>query len=435
MKNLLKKILTLLLSVSILLLLSTESRAEKPGGPAGKKGTPPPTGVMVAEAKKEAVREIVSVVGSVESPRISRIGSEVEGLVEEIFLGEGDLVKTGQTLIQLSNSQLKISLAEAVAEKEESHKKLLELMAGSRPQEIEKAKGGMKEAEALWKKAAKEHTRYEKLFKDEVIDERLLTNSQLEAVAAERVFLQRKSSYELALEGTRKEVIAMAEAAVNVKKAKVSLLRDKLKKTSITSPFDGVVAEKFVEKGEWVTLGQQVFRVLQIHPLWVTLPVPESVVSQVHSGTEVSLEMDAFPERVFTAKVFQVIPEANKGSRTYPVRLLLKNPDRLLKVGMMAKGFIPYGKERQALMIPQDAVTVSQGRKNVFVVDAKNTAKAVPVQTGVLQKGFIEVKGDLKPGDLVVTRGGERLRPGMSLKILNPVALQLTEDKQAGQGK
>lgn len=409
---------------SILLFFCVDSRAEKPAGADKNKGIPPATGVKVERVKKEFVRETISIVGSVEPPRVSRIGSEVDGIVKKIFIEEGDLVKKGRPLLQLSSSQLKISIMGAEAEVNESTKNLEELKAGSRSQEIQKAKAAMNEAEALWKKAKNDYDRFKQLFQDKVIDERLLINSQLEEEAANRAFHQKKFAYELSLEGTRKEEIARAEAAVKVKEARVTLLKDKLKKTTIYSPFKGVIVDKIVEIGEWVAVGQQVFKISQVDPIRITLSVPESVVNQVRINTIVDVQLDAFPGRIFKAKIYKIIPEAKKGSRTFPVILVLKNPKRLLKIGMMVRGMLPYGKKREALFIPQDAITVSKGKNIVYVVDKNNKAKMVSVKTGILKKRLIEVNSDLSPDDLVVTRGGERLRPGMLLKILNPKSSQ-----------
>ncbi len=308
---------------------------------------------------------------------------------------------------------------EATAELEEAVKSLEELKAGSRPLEIEGAKAAMNEAAALRTIAKNEYERNKQLFKDKVIDKRLLTNSQLEADAAERAYHQKKFAYDLSLEGTRKEEIAKGESAVNVKKTKVTLLKDRLKKTTIYAPFAGVIVDKLVEIGEWVDGGQQVLKISQVDPIRITLPVPESVVNQINIGTEVAIKVNAFTGRTFTAKVYKIIPEAQKGSRTFPVILVLHNPETLLKIGMMVRGMLPYGKHRKALFVPQDAITVSKGQNVVYVVDKDNKAKRVPVKTGIQRKSLIEVKGDLSPGDLVVTRGGERLRPGMTLKILN----------------
>lgn len=418
MKKKLFRYFILLLIFSSALLFYTESHSEK-GGPDKKKGPPPATGVRVEKVKNETVRETISIVGSVESPRVSRIGSEVEGIVEKIFIEEGDMVKKGRPLLQLSNSQLKIYIMEAKAEVEEAVKNLEELKAGNRPLEIEEAKAAMNEAVALRTIAKNEYERNKRLFNDKVIDKRLLTNSQLEADAAERAYNQKKFAYDLSLEGTRKEEIAKSEASVNVKKSKVALLEDQLKKTTIFAPFAGVIVDKIIEIGEWVSGGQQVFRISQIDPIRITLPVPESVVGEINIGTEVDVQVNAFTDRTFTAKVYKIIPEAQKGSRTFPVILVLRNPDILLKIGMMVKGMLPYGTERKALFVPQDAITVSRGQNVVYLVDKDNKAKMVPVKTGIQRKSLIEVNGNLSPGDPVVTRGGERLRPGMSLKILN----------------
>ena len=419
MNKILFRYFAVLLVFSSVLLFYTESHSKKEEGSDKRKGSPPATGVRVEKVRSETILETISIVGSVESPRVSRIGSEVEGVVEKIFIEEGDMVKKGRPLLQLSNSQLKINILEAKAEEEESIKNLEELKAGSRPLEIEEAKAAMNEAAALWTKAKNEYERNKRLFKDKVIGERLLTNSELEADAADRAYHQKKFAYDLAIEGTRKEEIEKAWASVYVKKAKVVLLEDQLKKTTIFAPFAGVIVDKIIEIGEWVDGGQQVFRISQIDPIRITLPVPESVVGEINIGTEVDVQVNAFTDRTFTAKVYKIIPEAQKGSRTFPVILVLRNPDILLKIGMMVKGMLPYGTERKALFVPQDAITVSRGQNIVYLVDKDNKAKMVPVKTGIQRKSLIEVNGNLSPGDPVVTRGGERLRPGMPLKILN----------------
>ena len=122
------------------------------------------------------------------------------------------MVKKGRPLLQLSNSQLKIYIMEAKAEVEEAVKNLEELKAGNRPLEIEESKAAMNEAVALRTIAKNEYERNKRLFNDKVIDKRLLTNSQLEADAAERAYNQKKFAYDLSLEGTRKEEIAKSEA-------------------------------------------------------------------------------------------------------------------------------------------------------------------------------------------------------------------------------
>ena len=419
MKSISRGILSALFFFLFILFLPVESKSENPGDGDKNKAAPPATGVMVERVTKESFLETLSIIGSVDAPRVSRTGSEVEGIVKEIFVEEGSFIKIGRPLLQISNSQLEISIMEAEAEVEEAIKNLEELKAGSRLQEIEKAKAAMNEAEAIWQKANNDYERFKQLFQDKIIDERLLTNSQLEAEAAKRAFHQEKFAYELSLEGTRKEKIAKAEATVKVKTAKVDLLKDQLKKTTIFAPFSGVVVDKLVEIGEWVAVGQQVFKISQIDPIRITLLVPESVINHINIDTIMDVQVDAVPGETFKAKIYLIIPEAISGSRTFPVILGLHNPKRLLKIGMMVRGLLPYGEKREALFVPQDAITVSQGKNIVYVVDKNNQAKMVSVKTGILKKNLVEVNADLSPGDLVVTRGGERLRPGMPLKILN----------------
>ena len=338
---------------------NNQKKQQKPQGP-------PPAMVEVVPVQKRPVQSMIQLVGTVESPRISMVSSEVEGLVKDIFFDEGDFVNEGNLLVALEDSQLKILL-------EETKEKVVE-------------------NKALWEKAVDELKRNDELYKKKVISERVYIDSKLNTDAV-------KSAY------TRSKIT-------------VELLEDRMGKKRILSPFAGVVIEKFVERGEWIEKGEKVVHLGQVDPLRIEVLVPEEVIPKVKKGDLVSVRFDALDHGNTEGKVSSILPFADPKTRTFPVRLELKNPDRKYKVGMVARVSLFYGKKEEVLMVPQDALTIFGNNKIITIVTKEKTAKMVPVLVGRNIKGWLEVKGEVSENDHVVVRGNERLMPGQPVMII-----------------
>lgn len=358
----------LILTIILLLFVGTacgqspknnKKKQEKPQGM-------PPARVEVVPVQKRPVQSVIQLVGTVESPRISMLSSEVEGLVKNILFDEGDFVNKGDLLVALEDSQLRILL-------EEAREKVVE-------------------NRAIWERAEDELKRNDELYKKKVISERVYIDSKLSSEAA-------KSAY-------------------NRSKIAVQLLEDRMKKKKIFSPFAGVVIEKFVERGEWIQQGKNIAKLVQVDPLRIEVLVPEEVIPQVKKGDPARITFDALNHGNTEGKVSFILPVADSKTRTYPVRIELKNPDRKYKVGMVARVSLSYGKEEDVLMVPQDALTIFGNNKIITIVTKEKTAKMVPVLVGRNMNGWLEVKGEVSENDLVVIRGNERLIPGQPVMII-----------------
>jgi len=319
-------------------------------------------------------------------------------------------------MVILENSQLRIQLNEAKAGLRQASESLKELRSGPRPMEIAKAKAAMLQAQAILTKTEKDFKRNEELFDKKVISRRQYTNSNLEAAAARELYQQRKFAYELMLEGTREEQVAQQEAKVKMMAYKVELIKEQLRKKSIKSPFSGVVINKFVEKGEWIERGRKVVRVVQLDPLRIDIMVPEKVIPHVKIDNTTHIRFDSLNPSHIRGKVSAVLPFADTASRTFPVRIRVKNPEGKLKVGMIARVSLSYGPKEDVLLVPQDALILSGRKKMIVVVSEKGTAKHIPVQTGRAVDDWIEIKGNVRENEMVVIKGNERLIPGQPIQ-------------------
>ncbi|MEX0702052.1 MAG: efflux RND transporter periplasmic adaptor subunit [Planctomycetales bacterium] len=388
--------------------------------------------VAVAEVVEREISSGQTFVGTVTPLKSSVVGSAVAGRVLEFPVNEGDRVRKGQTLAQLLTETIRLEVETAKAELELRKQELAELENGSRPEEVEQARAATESARARAEYARSRHSRMDQLFQQG----RAVTREQLEEthsalVEAEQGHLSAKANYELLVAGPRKERIAQAAARMLSQQETVNRLEDQMGKHRMKAPFDGYVIAEHTEVGEWVSAGDPVAEVVALDEVDVQAHVVESQAAFVRRGMPVRVEVPALPQELFDGEVASVVPQADLRSRTFPVKVRLKNrieqDEPLLKAGMLARVMLPTGPKTKAMLVPKDAVVLGGKQPEVWVVDRasvetvqdENSAQAfrqgparrVPVTLGIAFEESFGVAGDLKPGDWVVVRGNERIRP------------------------
>lgn len=403
------------------ILLSTLCLAQ-PGGPAN---------VVVAPVIEREVSSRQTFVANVKPRRVAVIGSAVDGRVDEYLVDAGQAVVAKQPLAQLLTNTINIELAGAEAELSLRKAELAELQNGSRPEEVDLAEATMRAGEAANNYAKAKLARAERLFKSSAgFSQDEYEAARAEALTAAARMSETKSSLELVRKGPRQEQIDQAAARVAVQEQVVEGLKDRIKKYTLRAPFDGYVSAELTEAGAWAKQGDAVAEVVEIDPIEVEVFVPESSIRFVRRGLSVEVTVDALPGETFIGTVDQIIPMADSRSRTFPVRVLVTNPDdgsghRLLP-GMLARASLPSGTSQTRMMVAKDALKLDGAKASVFKV-VGDTPTAVPVQTGPADGSWISVTpltpGELNVGDVVVTRGNERLRPGQTVAITETQAV------------
>ncbi|MFV1959106.1 MAG: efflux RND transporter periplasmic adaptor subunit, partial [Planctomycetota bacterium] len=365
-------------------------------------------------------------VGAVQSSRSSRVGTEFGGLVTEYLAEEGTRVKAGAPLARLRTVLLDLRIRAAKAELALRRAQLLELENGTRPEELAQAKARVGEAVAdlelkRWRRVAAEG-----LYENKTISEDEVRTARLAVRAAESALDVQKNALALAEAGPREERKVQARAQVEQQEVDVARLEEERDRYVIRAPFDGIVTKKLTEVGEWLATGAGVAEIDHFAHVDVVVHVVEDYVSHVRAGMVARVVLGAIPGRIFTGPVREIVPRADARSRTFPVKIRLRNEDLpdgsvLLKDGMFAEATLGVGDESPALLVPKDAIVLG-GMVPVLVWivdDATSTAKMVPVRLGVAVDDLIQVIGPLEAGQKVVVRGNERiLFPGQPLRIL-----------------
>ena len=394
-------------------------------------GQPPvPAAVPVAAARISTMQTASGqpFVGTVLPARTSDVGSAVDGRLIDLPIVDGQHVAESEPIAQLLRGLLEIERAGATAELDRRREVLGELQAGARPEEIEQARAAVAGFEARLAYAKDRLARLGRLAERGTSTADELQDAQTELRAIEAQLRGSRAALALTEAGPRKEQIAQAAAAAAVQEAEVQRIDDQLAKHTIRAPFSGWVVERFTEKGQWVARGGLIARIAELDTVEIEAQVPESSVVSLREGAQVRLEFDAAADQAWIGTVARIVPQADLLSRSFPVRIRLEN--RIIdgvptiKGGMLARAWLPVGVAGSVTVVPKDALVLGGSKPLVFCIDptgpSTGAVRPIEVALGAAVEGHVAVRGSLEPGMLVVVRGNERLRPGMTVTFTPP---------------
>ena len=191
--------------------------------------------------------------------------------------------------------------------------------------------------------------------------------------------------------------------------AQLALYKDRLAKTVIRAPFSGILGLRKVSPGDVVQSGQELVNLEDIHLLKLDFRAPEIYLSDLKTGLEVTVVTRAFPNDIFTGKVFAIAPRVDEASRSILLRAHVANDESKLRPGIFAKVELRLASRENALLIPEEALWPVGKDMFVFrVVDGKAMMSKITV--GKRLQGQVEVTEGLSKDDTVVTAGQMKLR-------------------------
>jgi HlyD family secretion protein len=273
------------------------------------------------------------------------------GRIAEVLAEEGDRVNSGQVLARLDTGRLMPLIAQARAQAAAQRAVVDKLRQGSRPQEIEQARAAVAAAKADADMARTSHRRLVTLSGTSG-GNAIVAQSQIDAAragldAATARLTTAEQGLELTIAGPRREDVAQAEAQWKAGKAQVDLLERQYADAELIAPVGGVVRSRLLEPGEIASPQRPVLSLAVVDPKWVRAYVSEPDLARVRPGMGTEVSIDGQPGGSFAGRVGFVSPVAEftpraiqteelRTSLVYEVRIIVTDPDDVLRLGMPA---------------------------------------------------------------------------------------------------
>ncbi len=224
-----------------------------------------------------------------------------------------------------------------------------------------------------------------------------------QALRRAKELLERNASSEADLE--------QAEANARSARAQLELQQVRLERTLVRAPFSGIMGERFVSLGDYVTSSTRLTTLQTVDPQRASFQVPERYADRLGVGQQVTFRVAAVANREFSGTVDFVDPIVRLPGRTIIVKARVRNRQRSLKPGMFIEARLTTDVRPDAVVVPEDAILPLQGADYVWVVqDGQATRRQVSL--GVRTTGFVEIRSGVEVGEQVVVGGLERLREG-----------------------
>jgi HlyD family secretion protein len=311
-------------------------------------------------ARSGSLPGVVSATGELDAVERVNVSPRRQGVIEQLFVDEGDAVRAGQVLARMDPGDL-----------------------GDREEELQ---ANVRSAEAELRRSASERSRNEPLFRQGAISLNDLNRFRAD-----------------------EEVKQMALAAVRQRLDQRLVEQGEL---LVRAPFSGVISQRYADPGAFVTptttasatAGATSSSIVELSQgLEVLAKVPESDLGRLRPGMAASVRVDAFPDRRFAARIRQIAPRAVKTNNvtSFEVKLALVDPAPELRIGMTADIDFQTGRLEARTLVPTVAVVTEEGRPGVLLVGKDLQPRFQPVELGVSSGRDSQVIAGLQPGTRV----------------------------------
>jgi HlyD family secretion protein len=311
-------------------------------------------------ARSGSLPGVVNATGELDAVERVNVSPRRQGVIEELFVDEGDAVQAGQVLARMDPGDL-----------------------GDREEEIQ---ANVRSAQAELRRSASERARNEPLYRQGAISLNDLNRFRAD-----------------------EEVKQMALAAARQRLDQRQVEQGEL---LVRAPFSGVISQRYADPGAFVTptttasatAGATSSSIVELSQgLEVLAKVPESDLGRLRPGMAATVRVDAFPDRRFAARIRQIAPRAVKTNNvtSFEVKLALVDPAPELRIGMTADIDFQTGRLEARTLVPTVAVVTEEGRPGVLLVGKDRQPRFQPVELGVSSGRDSQVIAGLQPGTRV----------------------------------
>jgi RND family efflux transporter MFP subunit len=364
-----KPLVHTLLGLSLLLAIS-----------ACREAPPPPPEriraiktITVSEQSSGKLRQFSGVVEAADS---SSIGFEVSGNVREVRVDVGDRITKGQVLAVLDKRTYNLNVKAAEAE--------------------------LGRAEVQLADKRNDLDRFQRINKQDpgAVSQAALDQSQA------------------AVDSARKQV--------QFTKSGLKLAQRDLDKTVLRAPFDGVIANRYIDAFNEVARGQKCFDVYENTGMEVAVSIPEDAIDDIRMDQKGEIRFSVFADRIYHGRVSEISKVAGTAN-AFPIKLAIEDPDQRIRPGMTTRVtlLLAGGDEKAAYIVPLSAIAQRGDTTKgfVYIYDSQtSTVKKTQIEAGSVRGNSVVIYGGVKEGDIVAVAGVSFLEDGQKVKLMEQPA-------------
>ena len=393
-----------------------------------KKEEAKPRTVKVEILKPQSISRILETTGEVVATNMVTLSAMVEGPIVFCPWREGDRVNAaGQKLIEIDRALFREEVNAAAAALAVAQARLVDLKAGTRPEEIAQAEENVKKLQEALAFSKTDLERIARLVERGGLPGEAVEKARVNFVDLQSQLASAQQRLDMLKTGPTKTAIAVQEAVVKEAETRLELAKKKVAEGMIAAPFAGVVTKVYVRPGDLATLKTPLLEISDPSSLVIRFTVPEAESGMRLASLPVQVALDAYPDQRFQGKIIRVYPEIDRKIRTQILEAKLTQPANLL-AGMFARVRVILESVPNALVVPTDSILTSPKGESMVVVAQDGKAVRTKVKLGIVQGDRAQIVEGLQAGQQVIWSGQEGLKDGAPIQIAG-------EEKRGPGGK
>src|SRR5881296_2202974 len=366
-----------------------DSKDQKGFGRGGR-GGPGTQAVQIRTTtlQRISLQRTADLSGTLVSPDQARVSSEVAGVVRDVLVEIGHEVKVGQELVHLDTVELNLALQRA-----ESALRQTEAQLG-----IDSSRGGKIPADdqisTIRTAIANRDDAHAQLARaQDLVSKGLMSKAELDTVETRTKVAE--AAYQAAVEN-----VQSLKASLQDRRAAFDLAKKKLDDAVIRAPVEGAIADRPIQRGEFIRENTPVVTIVRMNPLKLKTGIQEKYANLVRENQSVDFKVEPYPNEMFHGKIAYISPAVDQATRTFAVEVLVDNPAHKLKPGLFGQGSVRLGLDDNVLAVPEETVSNLAGVSSVYIVE-NGVVKQTTIETGEHEGKFIEVLGGLKGDEIL----------------------------------
>jgi membrane fusion protein (multidrug efflux system) len=352
-----------------------------------------------------AIQRQVDLAGTILSPDQAKVSAEAAGVVRQVLVEIGSRVRVGDPLVKLEPRELALALARSESALRQTRAQLgmHGPLDGDDTPPPDDEIGSVKNALATLNDAKANAERAKKLGLRGLM-------SPVDLQTAETRLKVAEAAYQSAVDTVRGQ-----KALLQDRRASYDLAAKKLNDTVVRAPIAGVVSDRPVQVGEFISERTPVATIVQMNPLKLRTGVQERHAGVIEAGQPVEFRVESFGDTLFHGKVAYVSPSVDQTMRTFAIEALVDNADYRLKPGFFAKGVILTRRDDNVPAVPETAVSTLAGVSSVYIIRAGKITQQ-PVTLGVRQGDLWEVVDGLQGDETLAASRLNELANGVTVR-------------------
>ncbi len=381
-----------------------------------------PVKVMTAPESSRTLTRIFP--GKISPAHEVNLSFRVSNKLTEFPVKKGQYVEARGVIASMDPRDFETAVRKITGSLGEARANLSAMLTGARLEDIRSLESRLIAARATLDEASLQHERYRKLHETGAVATSVLDNARSRQEEARSNVRSLEMELEKALKGARDEDIKAMRARISSLEAGLDEARAALEDSVLKAPFDGFVAEKYVDNHENVSAGQPVVRLQDIARLEISVGLPEQLMVQKDMIRSIHVRLETFPEHFFPARIKEITIDAAAMTMTYRLTAIMDRPhDIPVYPSMAADVYIAFGSETKNgyIIVPETALVSRDGNQNRLWIFDPETQKvrSREVVPGQMTRQGIRIIQGLEPGEVFVSAGADFLEEGQQVRVVS----------------